>query len=127
MDIEQTCSRYEDLVNNRMVEPFCSSFTGNTRRYYFNKNAMFGNQSNTVPMSNFNDYYKDRSGFNNNNYSGYSGSNYEEKEVTVGDRLNEFGNTVKEGLFFVGGKIKSGAVSGYNFVKDKLNDDDDLQ
>ena len=124
-DIEQTCSRYEDLVNNRNVETFRSSFTGNTRKYYFNKGLMFGNQSNTIPMGNFNDYYKGAPGGDSgNNYSSsFGGSNYQEKEVTIGDRLSDFGNTVKEGLFFVGGKIKDGAVSGYNFVRDKINDD----
>ena len=125
-DIEQTCSRYEDLVNNRNVETFRSSFTGNTRKYYFNKGLMFGNQSNTIPMGNFNDYYKGAPGGDSgNNYSSnFGGSNYQEKEVTIGDRLSEFGNTFKEGLFFVGGKIKDGAVSGYNFVREKLNDDE---
>ncbi len=121
MDIEQTCARYEDLVNDRRMEPFYSSFSGNIRQYYFNKNAMFGNQSNTIPMGNFNDYYKDRGG-SNNNY--YPSENYQEKEVSIGDKLSSFGNTVKDGLFFVGGKIKDGAVSGYNFVKDKFNDDE---
>ena len=120
MDIEQTCSRYEDLINDRILEPFCSSFTGNSRQYYFNKNAMFGNQSNTIPMGNFNDYYKDRDGSSSNSYGA---SNYQEKEVSIGDKLSDFGNTVKEGLFFMGGKIKDGAVSGYNYVKGKFDDD----
>ena len=121
-DIEQTCSRYEDLMNNSRVEKFCSSFTGNTRRYYFNKNSMFLNKDNSIPMGNFNDYYKNcpSSGNYNNQY-------YQEKEVTIGDKLNSFGNTLKDGLFFVGGKIKDTAVSGYNYVKDKINEDDDLK
>ena len=116
-DIEQTCSRYEDLMNNRRVDIFCSSFTGNTRRYYFNKNSMFLNRDNSIPMDNFNDYYK-----NCPSSGSYNSQYYKEKEVTIGDRINDFGNTVKDGLFFVGGKIKDTAVSGFNFVKEKIND-----
>ena len=131
MDMEQTCSRYEDLVNDRRVEQFRSSFTGNTRQYYFNKNQMFGIQSNTIPMGNFNDYYKggSSSGSGSNYGSGYSGNinnyHYEEKEVSIGDQLSGFGNTVKDGLFFVGGKIKDTAITGFNFVKGKFSDDKD--
>ena len=128
MDMEQTCSRYEDLMNNRRIEPFYSAFSGNSRQYYFNKAYMFGNQNNIVPMNNFEDYYKGRSGSgsgsNSNFNSNYGEQNYQEKEVTIEDRLSNFGNTFKEGLFFVGGKIKNTAVSGYNFVKDKFNDND---
>ena len=128
MDMEQTCSRYEDLMNNRRIEPFYSAFSGNSRQYYFNKAYMFGNQNNIVPMNNFEDYYKGRSGSgsgsNTNFNSNYDEQNYQEKEVTIEDRLSNFGNTFKEGLFFVGGKIKNTAVSGYNFVKDKFNDND---
>jgi hypothetical protein len=128
MDMEQTCARYEDLVNDRFVEPFRSSFTGNSRQYYFNTNQMFGNQSNTIPMGNFNDYYKGGSSSNsnnNNNYGNSGGNYYEEKEVTIGDKLSSFGNTVKDGLFFFGEKIKDTAVSGYNYVKDKINDNEE--
>ena len=62
MDIEQTCARYEALINGRVVEPFCSSFSGNSRQYYFNKNNILGKQNNTA-MGNFEDYYKNRPRF----------------------------------------------------------------
>ena len=130
MDMEQTCARYEDLMNNRNVEPFRSSFFGNTRQYYFNKDYMFGKQNDNIPIGNFNDYYKRGSGSGSGSESGsYSNSNYnnqdyQEKEVTIEDKLSSIGNTVKEGLFFFGGKIKDTAVSGYNYVRDKMNDND---
>ena len=128
MDMEQTCSRYEELVNDREVEPFNSSFFGNSRQYYFNKRQMFGNKQNSIP-NDFNDYY------NNNNYENsnqnsygvsYNRKNYDEREVSVEDKLMEYGGKVKDGLCFVGGKIKDTAISGFNFVKDKINEDDDL-
>ena len=70
MDIEQTCSRYESLVNDRIVEPFISSFNGNSRQYYFNKCNLLGNQGYSNGMRNFDDYYKGSYGY------GSSGSNY---------------------------------------------------
>ena len=63
MDIEQTCERYEALINGRIVEPFYSSFSGNTRQYYFNKNNILGIQNNAGTMGNFDNYYKNRPHF----------------------------------------------------------------
>ena len=125
MDIEQTCARYEDMINDRRIEPFISSFTGNSRKYYFNKTAMFGIQNNSIPMNDFNDYYKKGGSGSDSGYSGQNNNYYEEKEVTIGDKLSDYGNKFKEGLFFVGGKIKDTAVSGFNFVKEKINDKKD--
>ena len=130
MDMEQTCSRYEDLVNNRDVEPFSSSFFGNSRQYYFNKRQMFGNKKISVP-NNFNDYYNNiNNNYGNSNQNSYGGSyninNYDEREVSVEDKLVEYGGKVKDGLSYVGGKIKDTAISGFNYVKNKINEDDDL-
>ena len=130
MDMEQTCSRYEDLVNNRDVEPFSSSFFGNSRQYYFNKRQMFGNKKISVP-NNFNDYYKNiNNSYESSNQNSYGGSynrnNYDEREVSVEDKLVEYGGKVKDGLSYVGGKIKDTAISGFNYVKNKINEDDDL-
>jgi len=130
MDMEQTCSRYEDVVNNRDVEPFTSSFFGNSRQYYFNKRQMFGNKKISVP-NNFNDYYKNiNNSYKNSNQNSYGGSyirnNYDEREVSVEDKLVEYGGKVKDGLSYVGGKIKDTAISGFNYVKNKINEDDDL-
>ena len=130
MDMEQTCSRYEDVVNNRDVEPFTSSFFGNSRQYYFNKRQMFGNKKISVP-NNFNDYYKNiNNSYENSNQNSYGGSynrnNYDEREVSVEDKLVEYGGKVKDGLSYVGGKIKDTAISGFNYVKNKINEDDDL-
>ena len=131
MDMEQTCARYEALMNDRRVEPFCSSFTGNSRQYYYNVNEMFGiqnNNNNNMPMNDFDNYYQNqgRGGNNNynNNYNQYNNdydnygmqNNYEEKGSSFGDKLNQFGNDVKEGLSTVGDKIKS----GFNYVKGKF-------
>ena len=130
MDMEQTCSRYEDVVNNRDVEPFTSSFFGNSRQYYFNKRQMFGNKKISVP-NNFNDYYKNiNNSYGSSNQNSYGGSynrnNYDEREVSVEDKLVEYGGKVKDGLSYVGGKIKDTAISGFNYVKNKIYEDDDL-
>ena len=131
MDMEQTCARYEDLVNNRKVDPFRSSFFGNSRQYYFNKSQMFGNNKINVP-NNFNDYYYKNMNYNygstnpNSYGASYNRNNYDEREVSVEDKLVEYGGKVKDGFCYVGGKIKDTAISGFNFVKNKINEDDDL-
>ena len=122
MDMEQTCFRYENLMNDRRVDQFRSSFTGNSRQYYFDKNALLGTQDNNLRMNDFNEYYKNKPDFYYSGTIGGQNSNYQ-KEPTIGDRLNDYGSKVKNGLFFVGGKIKDTAVSGFNFVRDKFNDD----
>ena len=129
-DMEQTCSRYEDLVNDIKVEPFHSSFYGNSRQYYFNKRQMFGNKKMSIP-NDFKDYYKNNNNiYGNSNQNSYGETyyrnNYDEREVSVEDKLVEYGGKVKDGLCFVGGKIKDTAISGFNFVKNKFNEDDDL-
>ena len=122
MDIEQTCSRYENLMKDRRVEPFCSSFSGNHKQYYFDKSALLGSQENNLTMNNFNEYYKNQPDFCYTGIIPGQNSNYK-KESTIEDRLIDYGSKVKDGLFFVGGKIKDTAISGFNFVKEKFNDD----
>lgn len=105
MDMEQTCSRYENLMNDRKVDQFQSAFNGNTRIYYYNAEAMFKDSSNM-------------------NYIAYTGSQPSSNSEFV-EKLESFGGTVKDGVFFVGGKIKEGCVSGFNFIKNKITDNDD--
>ena len=138
LDIEQTCARYEALNCGKIVEPFYSSFQGNTKQYYYNINNMFGLDQN-YDYYNFDNYYKRsgnsnafNSGFQNQNNFGYQNqSNYfyqnnqVEKEKTFGDKLSDFGSDVKDGFIKFGRTIKNGAVSGYKFIKKKISDDDD--
>ena len=138
MDIEQTCARYEALNCDKVVEPFISSFQGNTRQYYYNVNNMFGLEQN-YEYYNFDNYYQRsgnsnafNSGFQNQNNYGYQNqSNYFhqtnqfEREKTFGDKLSDFGSGVKDGFIKFGKTIKNGAVSGYKFIKKKISDDDD--
>ena len=137
MDIEQTCARYEALNCDKVVEPFYSSFQGNTRQYYYNVNNMFGLEQN-YEYYNFDNYYQRsgnsnafNSGFQNQNNYGYQNqSNYFhqtnqfEREKTFGDKLSDFGSGVKDGFIKFGKTIKNGAVSGYKFIKKKISDDD---
>ena len=122
MDIEQTCFRYENLMKDRRVEPFLSSFSGNSKQYYFDKSALLGSQDNNLRMNDFNEYNKNQPDFYYTGIIPGQNSNYQ-KEPTIGDRLNIYGNKVKDGLIFVGGKIKDTAISGFNIVREKLNDD----
>ena len=132
LDIEQTCSRYEALMCDKKVEPFYSSFFGNTRQYYYNKNNMFGLNQN-YEFYNFDNYYQN-SGNYNNNYNNYNGNNFGnqnnniiklEKEKTFGDKLSDFGNDVKDGFIDFGNAVKNKAISGYEFIKNKFSDDDE--
>ena len=94
-DMEQTCYRYECVKNNRKVEPFQSAFDGNTRKYFFDSKNLLSEKS----------------------YIPYS--NVEEQSPTMSG-LEKFGNTIKEGAFYVGRKIKDAAVGGYDYVKEKM-------
>ena len=122
MDIEQTCSRYEDLMCDKNVQPFISTFQGNTRQYYYDTNRMFGIQQN-YEMGNFDNYYRSTGLATGNNY-GYNNYNNYQKEESFGDKLSSFGNTVKDGLFSFGRTVKNTAVSGYEYVKKKIDKDD---
>ena len=67
--------------------------------------------------------------YNNNNFNNLNFNlkeeNEENEEETFEEKLSEFGSKVKNGLFFVGGKIKDSAISGYNFVKNKFKNEDE--
>ena len=93
-DMEQTCYRYECLKNDKKVEPFQSAFDGNPRKYFFDGGSLF-KEKQYIPYNNV------------------------EQESPVMSGLEEFGNKIKDGALFVGGKIKDAAVSGYDFVKEK--------
>ena len=116
-DIEQTCSRYEALMTDKPLEPFFSSFSGNTRQYFYSSNEMFGIPQN-CEMGNFDNYYKSSGLANYGNYN----TNYQNQE-TFGDKLSGFGHSVKNGLITFGKAVKNTAVSGYEFVKKKIDSD----
>ena len=120
MDIEQTCARYEALMNDKKLDPFYSSFSGNTRQYYFDKNNMFGlKEDNISGIGNFDNYYKSSGLVGPSDY-GYQ--DYEkEKEKTFGDKISDFGNDVKDGFVKFGTAVKNTAVSGYEFIKKKID------
>ena len=120
MDIEQTCARYEALMNDKKIDPFYSSFSGNTRQYYFDKNNMFGLKENNITgIGNFDNYYRSSGLVGPSDY-GYQ--DYEkEKEKTFGDKLSDLGNDVKEGFVKFGTAVKNTAVSGYEFIKKKID------
>ena len=90
--------------------------------YLLLKNALLGTQDNNLRMNDFNEYNKNQPDFYYTGIIPGQNGNYQ-NEPTIGDRLNDYGGKVKDGLFFVGGKIKDTAVSGFNFVRDKFNDD----
>ena len=95
-DMEQTCYRYECLNLNQKVEEFRSAFDGNSRKYFFDANNILKDKA-YIP-------YKDV-----------------EKENPALSSLEKIGNTIKDGAFFVGRKIKDAAVGGYDFVKEKFD------
>ena len=82
---------------------------------------MFGIQQN-YEMGNFDNYYKS-SGLSTVNNYGNNNYNYK-REETFGDKLSSFGNTVKDGLISFGKSVKNTAVSGYEYVKKKIDKDD---
>ena len=43
----------------------------------------------------------------------------QENKILTG--IENLGNNLKDGAFFVGNKIKDAATEGYGFVKDKFN------
>ena len=96
-DMEQTCYRYECLKNDKKVEPFYSSFDGNSRRYFFDAGNIF-KEKEYIPYS------------------------HVEQENKVLSGLEKFGGAIKDGALFVGGKIKDAAVGGYDFVKEKWDE-----
>ena len=87
LDVEQTCYRYEALMNDQILEPFFSSFSGNTRQYYYDTDRMFGIQQN-YKIANFDNYYKSSGLATENNY-GNNNYNFK-KEEAFEDKLSIF-------------------------------------
>ena len=96
-DMEQTCYRYECLKNDKKIEPFYSAFDGNSKKYFINYAGLF-KEKEYIPYS------------------------HVEQENQILSGLEKFGNTIKDGAFFVGQKIKDAAVGGYDFVKEKWDE-----
>ena len=96
-DMEQTCFRYECLRNDKKVEPFRSAFDGNSRNYFYDAKNMF-KEKEYIPYSKV------------------------EQENNIMSGLEQFGNAIKDGAVFVGQKIKDAAVGGYDYVKEKWNE-----
>ena len=99
-DMEQTCDRYECFLRGKNIEPFISILKGNTRKYYFDKKYL--TERVNAPPSNNN---------NNNN------------ENSIINDLGKFGNSIKDGAFYLGRIIKNSTIKGYNYMKEKMNDD----
>ena len=95
-DMEQTCFRHECLKNDKKFDKFNSAFDGNSKKYAFNGENLF-KEKDYIP---FND-------------------KGQENKILTG--LENLGNNLKDGAFFVGNKIKDAATEGYGFVKDKFN------
>ena len=105
-DMEQTCFRYDCLMHDRTVDKFFSSFSGNRKRYQVNRSSLFRDNTNYTP---FHGYSHDNSQF----------SNYNEFANTM-DRI---GSGIKKGAITVGTAVSGAAKKGYNFIKNKLSDD----
>ena len=83
-DMEQTCYRYECLIQGKKVEKFKSAFDGNVKKYYFYKPGLLEEKNININV------IKD-----------------EKKEK----KMNKIGRAIKNGFFKVGQKIKSKSKS----------------
>ena len=81
-DMEQTCYRYECLIQGKKVEKFKSSFDGNVKKYYFYKPGLL--RDNNIKIDDIEDEKKEK----------------KEKKLKI------FG-TIKNGIIKVGKKIQS--------------------
>ena len=102
-DMDQTCARYERYINKESYERFYSAFDGNNNSYSFNRNRLF-------PIENTNN--------NNNN----DNNNNKEKNKYL-QELKKFGGFMKKGIYSAGRAVKSGTIKGYNYVKEKVSDE----
>ena len=107
-DMEQTCSRYESLVNNKKVDYFYSSFYGNNKNYSFKKEKLYLNEE-------INSIYS-RINHNDNIEEPSTKEKYKEN-------LIKFGGFMKKGIINMGMAVKNSSIKGYNYVKEKMNDD----
>ena len=107
-DMLQTCSRYEKFINNESYEGFFSAFDGNRCIYTFNK-------ENLLLDKNSNQNYKE---IQNN-------INQEEKNRhKYVKELKKFGGFMKKHIFSAGKMVKNSTIKGYNYVKDKVNNEE---
>ena len=79
-DMEQTCYRYECLLQGKKVEKFKSSFDGNVKKYYFYKPGLL--EENNININDIEDEKKEK-------------------------KMTKFGRAIKKGFLKVGKKIKS--------------------
>jgi hypothetical protein len=95
-NMEQTLYRYKRIMNGENTEKYKSFFDGNKKRYYVNTNinSFFNQTKQEVHKVNYN----------------------VEEPKNLGDKI-------KEGLFNFGKTIKEGAISGYDYVKEKISGD----
>ena len=77
--MEQTCSRFECLIQDKKVEKFKSAFDGNVKKYYFNKEGLF-EENNNINIKNIEDEKKEK-------------------------KVNKIGRAIKNGFLKVGQKI----------------------
>ena len=84
------------IMNGENTEKYKSFFDGNKKRYYVNTNinSFFNQTKQEVHKVNYN----------------------VEEPKNLGDKI-------KEGLFNFGKTIKEGAISGYDYVKEKISGD----
>ena len=101
-DMIQTCSRYEKFVNNQNYEPFFSAFNGNKCIYTFNKDNLLLNRN------------------LNHNYNNVQ-NNDNKKYI---QELKKFGGFMKKGIAIAGKMVKESTIKGYNYVKDKVNNEE---
>ena len=79
-DMEQTCYRYECLLQGKKVEKFKSSFDGNVKKYYFYKPGLL--EENNININDIEEEKKEK-------------------------KMKKFGRAIKNGFLKVGKKIKS--------------------
>ena len=78
--MEQTCYRYECLLQGKKLEKFKSSFDGNAKKYYFYRPALL--EENITKINEIEDEKKEK-------------------------KMKKFGRAIKDGFLKVGKKIKS--------------------
>ena len=113
-DMFQTCSRYEKFINNKATEKFVSSFDGNKKKYSFKREKLY--LDNNINVNNAN---------KNNNQAKNTNENHHKGENKYIHGIKKFGGIMKSGIFTAGKAIKKNSLKGYNYVKEKINKDED--
>ena len=112
-DMFQTCSRYEKFINNKSTEKFVSSFDGNKKKYSFKREKLFLDNNINANAS------------VNNNHANNINENHHKGENKYIHGIKKFGGIMKSGIFNAGKVIKKNSLKGYNYVKEKINKDED--